>query len=261
MFAFRFASMRTICATLVCAALLGSFPAASSRAQEVFSAEESEAIGAEVRRYILDHPEIIIEAMRILEDRRRMADEDRRRQVMARLDDEIRNDGYSYVAGNPDGDITVVEFLDYRCGFCKRVHPHVKALLQSDPNVRLVMKEYPILGPDSVLAAKAAMASMAQGDGGKYLAFSDALMTHGGALNRPAIMRIAERVGLDTEELSEAMDEPELQQRIDQTKALAEQLGISGTPSFVIGEQVVPGYIEQNVMANIISEQRAIAAN
>lgn len=261
MFELRFAAPKSVSAALAGAVMLGALPFTTATAQEVFTAEESEAIGAEVRRYILDHPEVIIEAMRVLEERRRLADEDRRRQVLARLSDEIRDDGYSFVGGNPDGDITMVEFSDYRCGYCKRAHSHVRSVLKNDPNIRFIIKEFPILGPDSVTAAKAAMAALEQQDGALYLEFNDALMTHGGPLNETTILKIAERVGLDVDELSEQMDDPELQKRIDRTHALAEQLGISGTPSFIIGDQVVPGFIESPAMAQIIAQQRAIAAN
>ncbi len=257
----RFAYLRRCSAALTGLALLVASPFGSVTAQEVFSADESEAIGEEVRRYILEHPEILVEAMQILEERRRLAEEDRRQQVFSSLSDEIRNDGYSFVGGNPDGDITVVEFSDYRCGYCKRAHPHVKSMLESHPNVRFVVKEFPILGPDSVVAAKAALASLQQEDGELYPAFNDALMTQGGPLNKRTVLRIAERVGLDADELEVAMEAPELQANIDRTYALAEQLGISGTPSFIIGDRVVPGYIEGQMMARIISEQRAIAAN
>ncbi len=257
----RTAIVRPLAAIFAGAALCISAPIAPAKAQDVFTAEQSEALGAEIRRYILDNPEILIEAMRILDERRRLEDEDRRQQVMSRLGDEIRNDGYSYVGGNPDGDITVVEFSDYRCGYCKRAHPHVKSLLRTDPNIRFVIKEFPILGPDSVLAAKAALAALELDDGDRYPAFNDALMTQGGPLNKPAILRIAKRVGLDADDLEEAMNDPEIQQRIDQTHALAQQLGVSGTPAFIIGDQIVPGFIETPQMLQIVAEQRAIAAN
>ena len=257
----RLSIIRPVWAAVAGAAvLLGAVPASVS-AQDVFTAEESEALGVEIRRYILDNPEVIIEAMRVLEDRRRLADEDRRRQIMASLGEEIRNDGYSFVGGNPAGDVTVVEFSDYRCGFCKRAHPHVKMLLESDPNIRFVVKEFPILGPDSVTAAKAALASLTLDDGEHYQALNDALMTHGGPMNKPAVLRIAERVGLDADDLEEAMEAPELQEQIDRTIVLAQQLGISGTPSFVIGDQIVPGFVEAPQMRQIVAEQRAIAAN
>lgn len=257
----RFAYLRRCSAAIAGFALLCALPIGNASAQETFTAEETDAIGAEIRRYILDNPEILVEAMQILEERRRLADQDRRRQVFAQLADEIRNDGYSFVGGDPDGDITVVEFSDYRCGYCKRAHPQVKAMLEQHPNVRFVIKEFPILGPDSVVAAKAAMAALQQDDGEHYAAFNNALMTQGGALNKDIVLRIATRVGLDADELEEAMEAPELQANIDRTYALAQQLGISGTPSFIIGDRVVPGYIEAPMMAQIISEQRAIAAN
>lgn len=257
----RIARLKLLSVVLAGVALLGVASPPTASAQDVFTAEQSEAIGAEVRRYILDHPEVIIEAMRVLEERRRLEDEDRRRQVMERLGDEIRNDGYSFVGGNPDGDITMVEFSDYRCGYCKRAHPQVRQLLKDDPNIRYVIKEFPILGPDSVLAAKAALAALEQDDGEHYFAFNDALMTQGGAMSKEMILRTAARVGLDADDLDEAMEDPELQARIDRTYALAEQLGISGTPSFIIGDQIVPGYVEASTMAQIVAQQRAIAAN
>lgn len=261
MFASRLAAILRVPALLAGAALLSALPSPPASAQEVFTAEQSEAIGAEVRRYILDNPEIIIEAVRVLEERRRLADEDRRRQVMGQLGDEIRNDGYSFVGGDPEGDITVVEFLDYRCGFCRRAHPHIRELLQDDPKIRYVIKEFPILGPDSVVAAKAALAALEQDDGAHYFEFNDMLMTQGGPMNKAVILRLAKRAGLDTDELERRMEAPEIQERIDRTHALAEQLGITGTPSFIVGEQVVPGFVEKDMMAQIVAQQRAIAAN
>lgn len=231
-------------------------PAEAQATPTEMKPEERALLRAEVRRYLLEHPEVIMEAVQVLERRRAEAEAEAGRAAVARHMDELANDGYSVVAGNPDGDVTIVEFTDYNCGFCRRAHPETRALLESDPNLRLVIKEFPILGPESRVASEAAMAAVAQGRE-LYLAFNDAMMRHGAKLDARAVWRIADEVGLDVDRLKADAKDPEIAARIARTQALAQALGIDGTPSFVIGDQVEKGYRPLEVLRERVAEVRA----
>ncbi|MEL6279661.1 MAG: DsbA family protein [Pseudomonadota bacterium] len=239
-------------AALAAAAMMTAAPGlgvaqSDSDASEAFSQEQRDAIREEIRTYLLEEPEIMIEVMRELEERRRVAEQRRSEQALVTLAPQIFDDGYSYVGGNVDGDVTLVEFLDYRCGFCKRAHGEVAAVLETDPNIRLVIKEFPILGPDSEFASRAAMASMKQQDGELYKAFSDALMEERN-VNRAAVERIAGEVGLDWGSLETEMESPEITEQIEKNYELAQALDINGTPAFIIGDEVIRGYVEADVL-------------
>lgn len=236
-------------------ALAAALLAATPLAADEFTAAQKTEIDERVRAYILEHPEIIIEAMDVLESRQKQAQTAADRHLVTQLREELVNDGYSYAAGNPEGDVTVIEFADYRCGYCKKAHDGVKALLDADPNVRLVIKEFPILGPDSTLAARAAMAAIGQG-GAKYMAFNDLMMRHRGDLNRDAIIRLAREAGLDSAKMEADMEDPAIAANIQRTYALARRLDISGTPGFVIGDRIVRGFIPYDSLRELVEEAR-----
>lgn len=241
---------RIISAAIIAAAAF----AAPAGAQE-FSADQKAAIDAQIRDYLLRNPEIILEAMQVLEARRERDEAAEDGALISRLGDELYNDGYSFVAGNPDGDVTLVEFSDYRCGYCKKAHGAVKALVDADKNLRLVIKEFPILGPESTYAARAAMAAQRQG-GDKYLAFNDAMMTWQGGLNEASVISLAEEAGLDIGRLRDDMDDPEIADNIQKTYALARSLKINGTPGFIVGGRIVRGYIPYDQLRELVDEAR-----
>lgn len=229
--------------------------AAPAFAQNLTS-EDKAAIDTQIRAYILDNPEIIVEAMQVLEQRQERDKQAADRALLSRLSDEILNDGYSYVGGNPDGDVTVVEFLDYRCGYCKRAHEGVAALLEGDPGVRLIVKEFPILGPESTFAARIAMASKQQGDD-IYKAVNDILMRHNGEMSQSEVMRLATEAGADLEQLQKDADNPEIAEQIRRTYALARQLDINGTPGFIIGDEIVRGFVPYDALRELVEDARA----
>lgn len=241
-------------AALFVAAPLALAPAAPTAAQEI-TAEQKAAFEKRVREYILENPEIIVEAMQVLERRQERDKRAADRALLSRLSDEILNDGFSYVGGNPDGDVTVVEFLDYRCGYCKQAHEGVQALIEADKNVRYVIKEFPILGPESTFAARAALAAHRM-DEGKYAEFNDALMRHRGDLDQNAVMRIADSIGLDANRLAEELEEPEIAEQIRRTYALARNLEINGTPGFIIGDEIVRGYVPYDTLRELVETAR-----
>ena len=168
----------------------------------------------------------------------------------------LLEDGYSHVSGNLDGDVTVVEILDYNCGYCKKAHSEVQALLSSDKNIRYVLKEFPILGPGSTFAARAALASQQQADTTNYSEFSDRLMSHKGTHDETSVIEIATAVGLDPEQLQVDMASPDIDRMLKKNYALAETLNITGTPGFVIGESIVRGYVPASRLQELADAAR-----
>ena len=222
-------------------------------AQPPFDAAQSEAIEALVRQYILDHPEVVVEALQRYEQQQRVAEAERQRNAIVALADQLTADSRDPVIGNPQGDVTLVEFFDYRCGYCKRMTGVLAQLVDEDPNLRVVMKEFPILSRESGQAARAALAGLRQN---KYEAFHFALM-QGGALTDDEILAIAESVGLDSEQLQVEMQDPEIEAVLRDNLALAEKIGITGTPAFIVGDTMIPGAVGIEELRAKIAAARA----
>jgi protein-disulfide isomerase len=232
--------------------LVGTAP--SARAAN-FSDPQKSDIEAIVKAYLLAHPEVVVDALGEYDKRQKMAETEQAGQAIAENRAEILSDKGGGVAGNPKGNITLVEFFDYRCGYCKKARPIVAELLKSDPQLRLVYKELPILGPDSLVASKAALAARAQGTD-KYIAFHEVLMDSRGAIDENAIKTAARQVGLDVAKLTHDMNDPAIEATLKATNALATKLGITGTPSFVIGDTLIPGYAELEQLVAMVADAR-----
>jgi protein-disulfide isomerase len=217
-------------------------------------APETDEFGAKVHDYLLKHPEVIMEAVQLLQDREQAAQAENVKNTIVSRAEEILRDPASPVGGNPDGDVTLVEFFDYNCPYCRKVAPTIATLRQADPSLRLVYKEFPILGPDSEVAARAALAAHRQG---KYEVFHDALMQVKDKVTEAQVFKVAEASGLDLPRLRQDMADPAMQQAIERTRELALALGINGTPGFVLGEQVIPGAVEQEALEAMIADERA----
>ena len=217
---------------------------------------ERKAFRTEVRAYLLEHPEVLMEAIQVLEARRDADTQAADVALIAANREQLFDGANAWVTGNPDGDVTLVEFSDYRCGYCKRAHPELKILLQRDPNIRLVVREFPILGPDSVVAARMATAALDL-DRSKFGALNDALMDFEGQLTEAAAYQIASHAGYDIAALKERAASAEVEARIGDTYALAKTLGLQGTPSFVLGNQIIRGYLPVERMLAAVAESRA----
>jgi protein-disulfide isomerase len=213
---------------------------------------EREAFRAEVRAYLLENPEVLMEAIAILEQRQTEDQIAADRNKVAANADELFADADSWVGGNPDGDVTVVEFMDYRCSFCRRAHPEVNALIEGDGNIRYIVKEFPILGDESVAAARFALAVRAVAGDSAYEDVHDRLMTARGNMNEETFARVAEEFGLDTEAIMVEMGSPEIDRILQENYALAQALEISGTPSFVFQTDLVRGYVPLDSMQGIV---------
>ena len=219
---------------------------------------DRDALRAEIRSYLLEEPEVIMEAVRALEEKRvveeAQADVDLVRAHAAAIFD----DGFSFVGGNPEGSITLVEFQDYRCGFCKRAHGEVADLVEEDGDIRLVIKEFPILGPDSLATSELAIATLITQGSDAYKRMADALMTYAGPINDAALERLASSSFVDIEQSRAALDDPEIKARIEKTRTLGRQLNISGTPTFIIGEKIVRGFLPKDELAEVVELSRRV---
>lgn len=218
---------------------------------------EREAFRAEVRAYLLDNPEVLMEAMEVLEERQAALQAAGDRALVEAYLAQLTEDGHSWVGGNPEGDITIVEFLDYRCGFCKRAHPEIEALMASDPNIRLVVKEFPILGPGSNLASRFAIAVRALAGDDAYKQVHDTLMTLRGEISGPSLARLAEDLGLDYNVVQAEMDSADTAAIITKNQRLAQALQITGTPTFVVGGQMLRGFLPLDGMREVVATERS----
>jgi protein-disulfide isomerase len=208
-----------------------------------------------VREYLIKNPEVMIEVQNALEAKQSAAARDGQREAITANADKLFKSPADAVFGNPNGDVTVVEFFDYNCGYCKHALPDMDALLKSDKNVRFVIKEFPILGPDSVKAAVVAEAFKALMPE-KYLEFHRALLGNQGRATEQSAIDVAVKLGADEAKLREKMKSPEIAEIFQTNYQLANALNITGTPSYVIGNQVVPGAVGINELAEKIAEQR-----
>ncbi len=206
-----------------------------------------------VEQYIRAHPEVIEQSLQALEAKRQEEEKQRAKTAIATRQNDLLHDPTSPVSGNPSGDVTVVEFFDYRCGYCKRAAGAVTQLQKEDARVRIVYKDFPILGEASELAAKAALASRAQG---KHQAFHEALFATKGDITKDTILAVAGEVGLDAKRLETDMANPEWQTVIDRNRALAIDLGITGTPGFIVGTELVPGALDLKGLKDLIARAR-----
>lgn len=211
------------------------------------------AMDQAIEQYIRSHPEVIEQALQSLEGKRQRGEKLRIRQAIAAHQEELLRDPASPVSGNLNGDVTVIEFFDYRCGYCKRVASAVTQLQKDEPGVRVVYKDFPILGAVSVFGSRAALAAREQG---KHQAFHEAMLASESELTQEEVLAIAQRVGLDVKKLEADLQAPERQAAIDRNYALAKLLGISGTPGFVVGSEVYPGVLELAGLKALVAKAR-----
>lgn len=241
--------------TLAATALLASsmMPMANAWA---FDAAQKDEIGQIVREYLLENPELLVEMQTVLEERQLAAEAEARAQVLAEAGERIFNNEKDPVLGNPDGDITIVEFFDYNCGFCRRAHSDMVALLDNDPNVRFVVKEFPILGPDSQKAHTVSLAFQKLMPE-RYGEFMDRLITGNGRADEATALALANEFGVEEAKLRFEMESPDIITNVQETYELANALGITGTPTYVIGNEVLAGAVGTDTLAQKVANMRA----
>lgn len=246
--AVRAQRLRTLVGALLAVFLLGhSLPAG---AIDEAGRAEIEAI---VHEYLVENPEILREIAEALKVKEEARAETETLTQLAKNRAALEGGDPAFIGGNPEGTISLVEFFDYKCGYCRRAVQDVDQLIEKDSELRVVFKEFPILGPVSLYASRAAIAARHQG---KYLEFHHGLLTSGASLNEGLVLQIAEDVGLDVARLKEDMKQSDVQAIIDQNFAVARSLDITGTPSFIIGDQLLPGAVGYDILRAAIDTAR-----
>ena len=236
-------------------AALAASPAAAFDPAAMTDAEQA-AFGQAIRAYILANPELLVEAIGVLEARQAAAETVSDQVLVLANADEIFSDSHSWVGGNPEGDVVMVEFMDYRCSYCRRAFDEVNQLIASDGNIRFVIKEFPILGPESELSARFAVAVKQLAGDAAYKEAHDRLMTYRGDITVESLTRLAEELGQQPAPILERMNAPEVTAVLEANHQLAQRLNVSGTPTFVIGEQMLRGYLPLDGMRQIVDGER-----
>jgi protein-disulfide isomerase len=236
----------------VACGLLAAIPGRSVGAAEI-SSDQRQAIEGIIHDYLLKNPDVLIEALRGAKDKLNREADAKATKVLSERTNEIFDDPATPVGGNPKGDVNIVEFFDYRCPYCKEVLPTLQTVLEQDHELRFVYKEFPVLGPASVVAARAALAAQRQG---KYEAFHTAMMATKSQITDDTVYKVAGSVGLDVGRLKQDMAAPEIQQEIKANLALAVALNIRGTPGFIVGKKIVPGALDLDTLREMIAEAR-----
>ncbi len=238
--------------------LAAGLAATPAMAFDISAMTESEraAFGDAVRDYLMENPEVLVEAIGVLEQRQQEMEVENDAALIRTHAEDIFDDGHSWIGGNPEGDVTIVEFVDYRCSFCRRAHPEIEQLLEMDGNIRLVMKEFPILGEQSELSSRFAVAVQQLHGEEAYKAVHDALITYRGDFTLPALERLAEELGHEPAPLLTRMTETEVSDILRENRQLAERLRINGTPTFIMGETMLRGYVPIDGMMQMVEALR-----
>ena len=251
-------SLRRLGAALcTSAALLAlSLPVAAGTFDNLQGADK-EAFGEAVRDYLVNHPEVLVEAMNVLQSRQQQQAAAHDDSLVQANHDAIFADGASWVGGNPDGNVTVVEFIDYRCGYCRKAYEELEDLVKADGNIRFVLKEFPILGEGSTLSSRFAIAVKQIHGADAYKKVHDALITLRADATPDSLAKLARDMGLDAAPIMARMDSDAVTSIINANHSLGAALEISGTPTFVVGGTMVRGYVPQEGMKSIVEGQRA----
>ncbi len=239
-----------------CSALLAIAMPQVSKADELTAGQKSE-VERILRDYLIAHPEIIQDAMSELDKRQSAADAEKHKATIKQSSQTIFNSPRQVVLGNPDGNVTFVEFFDYNCGYCKRAMDDMLTLLKDDPKLKVVLKEFPVLGPGSVEAAQVAVAvRMQDKTGKKYLEFHQKLLGGRGQADKARALAVAKDIGLDMARLEKDLASAEVKASLQESFKLAESLGLNGTPSYVIGDNVVVGAVGLDALKEKINTSR-----
>ena len=212
-----------------------------------------DALGEAIRTYLLENPDVMAEVFENTQKYLIAEDEKRQSEMLKKNSDALYNDERDFSIGSPDAPITIVEFFDYNCGYCKRAFPDIMKLTQKNPDVRVVFKEFPILGPASEQAARVALAS--KGDG-KYFAIHQGLLNARGSVSGAALSSLIEKHGLNADEIVTRGKNKDIDAHIGDVRNLAQSLGVSGTPAFIIDNQLFSGALSYDDMQSLIDEIR-----
>jgi protein-disulfide isomerase len=218
-----------------------------------FTPDQTKEIEGIIGSYLKTHPEVLIDAIQAADDKLKADAKDKAGQALAANRPAVFNDPQSPIAGNPKGDVTLVEFFDYRCPYCKQVEPSLEKLIGEDHQLKFVFKEFPVLGPESEVAARVALAAKKQG---KYDAFHRAMMNTAGHIDEAVIYKVAASAGLDVDRVKQDMQSPDIEKELKANLDLGKSLDLDGTPSFIVGDTIVPGAISAADLKQLIATAR-----
>ncbi|MCZ4279429.1 DsbA family protein [Kiloniella laminariae] len=221
---------------------------------ESATVEQTQAFEEAVRKYLLENPEVIIESLTRYQQLQAQRESELKDLAISMNADQLHNDQTSPVLGNPDGDVVLVEFFDYRCPYCHKASKIIQALIEDDPNLKVVMKEFPILGPESVVAARAALAAQKQG---KYAEYHFALMENAKDLSQNRLLELAADLGLDKQQFAADMKSAEIGETILKNRSLAEKVGAEGTPAFIVGTRSLSPGTSYEAFQQVIADIRS----
>ena len=243
--------------TLFAAAMMLALPAATPTRAQTFSADQRQEIEGIVKNYLLQHPEVMQDVMAELEKHQKAAEAEKNRAAVAENNATIFSSPHQVVLGNPQGNVTMVEFFDYNCGYCKHALSDMLTLLKTDPNLKFVLKEFPVLGEGSVEAAHVAVAARMQDvTGKKYIEFHQKLLGGRGPADKARALAAAKEVGFDMARIEKDMGSDEVKKTIDENLKLADLIGVNGTPSYVVGDEVVVGAVGLDALKEKIAAER-----
>jgi protein-disulfide isomerase len=244
-------------ALLIGAAIFLASPAATPAQAQTFSGDQRREIENIVKDYLLQHPEVMQDVMAEVEKHQQAAEVEKHRAAVADNNATLFASPHQVVLGNPHGNVTMVEFFDYNCGFCKRAMSDMLDLLKTDPNLKFVLKEFPVLGEGSVEAARVAVAARMQDvTGKKYIEFHQKLLGGHGPADKARALAVAKELGFDMARLDKDMGSDEVRKTIDEDMKLADALGVSGTPSYIVGDEVVVGAVGIDALREKIKAER-----
>lgn len=235
---------------------LGLLLATPAFAQDTMSDAQRTAFRAEVRAYLMENPEVLMEAFRALEQRQQAAKANTDVSLAQTYTAQLHNDPNSFVGGNPDGDVIMVEFMDYKCGYCKKAFPEVNTLLTTDGNIKHIIKEFPILGAQSIMASQFAIATRIVAGDEAYKAVHNTLMEFRGDVTMDMLGRLSDTLDLDKASILVEMQGAQVAKIINDNRRLGQAMQITGTPTFVVDDQMLRGYVPYDKMAQIVAEIR-----
>ena len=224
--------------------------------QEAFTGAQREAIGRIVKEYLITNPEVLQEAMTELERRQQEVQKQAQAAALKEIRPTLLGSPRGVVVGNPAGDVTLVEFFDFNCGYCKRALSDLRTLIKGDPKLKIVLKDLPVLGPDSVEASRMALAAKPQLSGDRLFEYHARMLETRGRVNGERGLAVAREMGLDMARLQRDLEGPEVRAALQENSDLSEKLGINGTPAFVIGDEVISGAVGAEPLRVAISSIR-----
>jgi protein-disulfide isomerase len=250
----RFSLLNT-CRTMALLGALAVAPAAMAQ-NAPFTEQQKQAIGEIVKDYLLKNPEVLTEVISELEKRQADAQQAAQASAVQETKQTLLNASHSYLVGNPSGDVTLVEFFDYNCGYCKKALADVQTLMKSDPKLRVVLKDFPVLGPDSVEASRVALAVKNQLQGPKLFDYHAKVLETRGRVNGERAIAVAKEMGVDVARLQKDMESTEVRNALQENMALGDKLSLTGTPAFIIGEAVIPGAVGLEPLKQVVENVR-----